>query len=524
MEREMPQDRSRASLQLLYNVSRELAISLDLRTVLGRVLFLCIDNVGAERGTLIVLNDQQVPEEAAIVYNHELLTYTFQQLQAIVEKGLAGWALHNRKAVLLPDTSQDERWLHRPDDDVARSGPKSAICIPLLTRERVVGILTIVHPRPGFLTREHLALLQAIADQASIFVNNARLYNSLQGVTRRYRELFENNIEPILITGWDGHIIEANREALHFSNLDLAQLSRRTIFELHEPKWDLLGRDCENLRDGAPISYESQLKTADGKQIPIEVFVTEVNLDGVVCLQWILRDLSERKELDALREDLAAMIYHDLRSPLSNIISSLDMLGAILPVEGNPSLKSIFGIANRSTERMQRLISSLLDINRLESGQPITNQKLVEVKVLVDSAIAAVQPLLEGKQQSLHISVADACPLIWADEDMVRRVLINVIENGIKFSPTRGELSVSVEPVEDWVRFSVQDSGPGIPLEARERIFEKFVRLQTERFAKGLGLGLAFCRLAVEAHGGRIWVDSRPGQGSCFRFTLPIAR
>src|SRR5512135_1832945 len=164
MEREMPQDRSRASLRLLYNVSRELALSLDLRTVLGRVLFLCIDNVGAERGTLIVLNDQQAPEEAAIVYNHELLTYTFQQLQAIVEKGLAGWVLQNRASVLIPDTSQDARWLHRPDDDVVRSGPKSAICIPLLTRERVAGILTIVHPRPGFLTEDHLALLQSIAD------------------------------------------------------------------------------------------------------------------------------------------------------------------------------------------------------------------------------------------------------------------------------------------------------------------------------------------------------------------------
>ena len=185
----MPQDRTRASLKLLYNVSRELSTSLDLRTVLGRVLFLCIDNVGAERGTLIVLNDQQVPEEAAIVYNHELLTYTFQQLQAIVEKGLAGWVLRNQKSVLIPDTSKDARWLHRPDDDVVRSGSKSAICIAMQARDRVVGILTIVHPEPGFLTEDHLALLQAIADQASIFVNNARLYNSLQGVTRRYREL-----------------------------------------------------------------------------------------------------------------------------------------------------------------------------------------------------------------------------------------------------------------------------------------------------------------------------------------------
>ena len=387
----------------------------------------------------------------------------------------------------------------------------------------MVGILTIVHPQPGFLTEDHLALLQAIADQASIFVNNARLFNSLQGITRRYRELFEDNIEPILITDWDGHVIEVNREAIHFTGYEMPKITKCSIFELHESRWDLLGSHCDNLLGGSTITYESQLNAFNGKLIPIEVFVSKVDLEDADFLQWVLRDLSARKELDALREDLTAMIYHDLRSPLSNIISSLDMLGAILPVDGNPSLKSIFNIANRSTDRMQRLISSLLDINRLESGQAITNQKVVEVKGLVDNALAAVQPLLEGKQQAMEVKIAEACPPIWADEDMARRILINIIENGIKFTPTHGNLSVVVEPSEGWVRFSVQDSGPGIPVEAREKIFEKFVRLQTERFAKGLGLGLAFCRLAVEAHGGRIWVDSQPGQGSCFNFTLPAA-
>ncbi|HVP22209.1 MAG TPA: ATP-binding protein [Anaerolineaceae bacterium] len=520
----MPQDRTRASLKLLYNISRELSTSLDLRTVLGRILFLSIDNVGAERGTLIVLDEQQRPQEAAIVYNHELLTYTFQQLQAIVEKGLAGWVLRNQKAALIPDTSKDSRWLHRPDDDVARSGAKSAICIPLIARDHVVGILTIVHPEPGFLTEDHLALLQAIADQAGIFVFNARLYDSLQGATRRYRDLFEDSIDPILITDWSGQIIEANHEAVHFTGYEMQDINRCSIFQLHEARMDLLGPACENLADGSKVTYESNLKLRDGKVISIEVNVSKVDLNDVDSLQWILRDLSARKELDSLREDLTAMIYHDLRSPLSNIISSLDMLGAILPIDGNPSLKSIFNIANRSTERMQRLISSLLDINRLEAGQPITNQKSVDVKNLVDNAVGAVQPLLDGKQQVLEVRLSGPYPPILADEDMARRVLINIIENGIKFTPARGKLYVEVEPGESWVQFCVEDTGPGIPMEAREKIFNKFVRLQTDKSTKGLGLGLAFCRLAVEAHGGRIWVEGLSGRGSRFCFTLPTVK
>lgn len=520
----MPQDRTRASLKLLYNVSRELSSSLDLRTVLGRILFLSIDNVGAERGTIIVLDEQQRPQEAAIVYNHELLAYTFQQLQAIVEKGLAGWVLRNQKAALIPDTSLDPRWLHRPDDDVARTGTKSAICIPLMAREHVVGILTLVHPEAGFLTEDHMSLLQVIADQAGAYVYNARLYASLQTATRRYRELFEDSIDPILITDCSGRIIEANREAVQFTEYDFQQITQCSIFQLHDPRMDLLGPKCENLLGGAKITYESTLKPLSGKLIAIEVNVSKVELDEVDSLQWILRDLSARKELDSLREDLTAMIYHDLRSPLSNIISSLDMLGAILPIDGSPSLKSIFNIANRSTERMQRLISSLLDINRLEAGQPITNQKAVEVKNLVDTAVGAVQPLLDGKQQTMEVKMSGPCPSIWADEDMARRVLINIIENGIKFTPARGKLFVEVQPGESWVQFTVEDTGPGIPMEARDKIFDKFVRLQMDRSTKGLGLGLAFCRLAVQAHGGRIWIEGSSGRGSRFCFTLPTTK
>jgi PAS domain S-box-containing protein len=473
----MPQDRARASLELLYTVSRELSTSLDLRTVLSRVLFFAVDNVGAERGTLIVVDDQQRPQTAAIVYNHELLEYTFKQLQAIVEKGLAGWVLRNRQSTLVPDTSKDERWLHRPDDDLNATGAKSAICIPLMARDMVVGILTIVHPEPGFLTEDDLALLQTIAEQAGVFVNNARLYASLQAATRRYRELFERSIDPILITDWAGKVIEANREAYYFTEYGVDALITSSIFTLHEPHWDLLGKDCENLRGGATVTYESHLNAFSGKSIPIEVNVSRVDLNEVGSLQWIVRDISARKDLDSLREDLTAMIYHDLRSPLSNIISSLDMLGSILPIDGSPSLKSIFNIANRSTDRMQRLISSLLDINRLEEGQSITNQKAVDVKALVDSSVAAIQPLLDGKQLTLEMRLCNSCPAIWADEDMARRILINILENGIKFTPARGKLSIEVEREEDWVQFSVQDTGPGIPMEARDKIFEKFIRL-----------------------------------------------
>ena len=169
-----------ASLELLYDVSREIAAALDLRTVLHRVLFLSMKNVRAISGSIIVLDGNQQPVESAIITGSQLHEQTTQQLRITYERGLAGWVIRNQKAVLVPDTSQDERWLRRPDDDAERTGPKSAVSAPILARDHLVGVMTLVHPTPGFFTQDHLALVRAITDQAGVAVLNARLYAESQ--------------------------------------------------------------------------------------------------------------------------------------------------------------------------------------------------------------------------------------------------------------------------------------------------------------------------------------------------------
>ncbi len=520
----MTNDATRASLELLYNISRELATTLDLHTVLSRVLFLSIHNVGAERGTLIVLDEREQPIDAAIVYRDQLLTHTTERLMGTLDQGLAGWVMRHRQAALVPDTSKDERWLRRADNSIEQSGSKSSICLPLESRDELVGVLTIVHPAPGFFNEDHLALLQAIADQASIAIYNARLYDSLQSATRRYHELFDDSIDPILITNWEGQVLEANRQAEQVTGYSRAELYGMLASNLIELRADLLGDQYQNLREDKLVAYESALSKKNQEALPVEVHVRSVQIGAETSLQWTLRDISERKALDSLQEDLMAMIYHDLRSPLANIVSSLDMLSSLIPLDESPSLKSIFSIANRSTERLQRLISSLLDINRLESGQPITNRSQMDVRELARESLEAVGPVVEGKQQKVEILVPENFPLLWVDSDMIRRVLINLVENATKFTPVNGKITIGGEEQGDWALLWVEDSGPGIPVEAQEQIFNKFIRLQTERYPRGIGLGLAFCRLAVQAHGGNIWVNSQVGAGSRFLFTLPVAR
>src|SRR5512138_1888278 len=164
---------ARALLELLYHVSRDVATALDLRTVLQRVLYESIQNVGGERCSIVVLDDAGKAVDATIVYRSEVHEHTTQQLRETTERGLAGWVIRNRKGVLVLDTTKDERWLMRPDDAMDRSGVKSAICVPLVAREKLVGVLTLVHPKPNTFTGEQLDLMQAIADQAGIAVLNA---------------------------------------------------------------------------------------------------------------------------------------------------------------------------------------------------------------------------------------------------------------------------------------------------------------------------------------------------------------
>jgi signal transduction histidine kinase len=268
-------------------------------------------------------------------------------------------------------------------------------------------------------------------------------------------------------------------------------------------------------------TYEAHINPKNARTIPVLVHKRSIEVDGGMNNQWLIRDISERKKLDSLREDLISMIYHDLRSPLSNIVSSLDVFNAMLPEEGDPAFRSLLNIALRSTERIQRLTNSLLDMSRLESGQPVVNRVSSSPIRLAVDAVDAVSPVAETKNQTIRLELPADAPTLMIDADMIRRVLINLLENAVKYTPPDGEINLGAEFDQQETKIWNQDTGPGISAEQKEHIFDKFTRLNPEDDQKGFGLGLAYCRLAVEGHGGRIWIDSEPGEGARFNFTLP---
>jgi signal transduction histidine kinase len=224
------------------------------------------------------------------------------------------------------------------------------------------------------------------------------------------------------------------------------------------------------------------------------------------------------QELEQQRDDMRNMIVHDLRTPLTALMIGVEMM------ENDRGLSEmqheVMAIAAGGGRTLLGMINDLLDVEKMESGSAQLQYEDVNAASLVAEAVAQVASLAEESRTTVVIDVAADLPVFSGDPKKLCRTLVNLIGNAIKFT---GAGAVTVSAYQDdpgTIRFSVLDTGPGIPAESFGRIFEKFGQLDSRRV--GTGLGLAFCKLAVEAHGGRITVDSTPGQGSTFSFTIPV--
>ncbi|MHB8636925.1 MAG: hybrid sensor histidine kinase/response regulator [Fimbriimonadaceae bacterium] len=231
------------------------------------------------------------------------------------------------------------------------------------------------------------------------------------------------------------------------------------------------------------------------------------------------------QELEKLRDDLTHLIVHDLRTALTSVISGMQTLNAI----GDLTLgqREVMGIAVSGGETLLGMINDLLDVETLESDAPRLDYALLSADGLVTAAVAQVEALAAEKKLSLVRAVAPDLSALQGDERKLVRCLVNLLGNAIKFTPAGGTVTVQARLGEDApsVEFTVIDTGDGIPATALERIFEKFGQVDSRKGGRNMstGLGLTFCKLAVEAHGGKIEVESAIGKGSKFRMTIPLA-
>jgi len=679
-----------AHLALLYLIAQELHAHLDLDAVLHRVLMATASTMDTPDGSLYVFDELGNITHRLVIKGWQVQDKNDTHADIVVEKGLTGWVIRHQHGAIVTNTAEDERWYSLADEP-----PRSAIAVPLQTRSGVIGVLTLVHNRPGYFTESHLAMLTVIADQAATAVVNARLYQAeqrrrqlaatlaevsqtisatldmdrlfdvileqlarvipydsssvllqqggklqvvatrgfddpasllqlsfeergesllyrvmrerqaividdvqqapgwhataythhvrgwigaplmtqeevfgllavdsrqpraytqedaqvvtafahqaaialanarlverLQAAEARYARLFEDSTDMILIFDPEGRILDANRKACEMLHRDKASLIGLGVEALEPGLRARFDEAIPGWQTGHEIVFEVDLPVTPGHLVPIEFRTKRTEYGGTDSIQWSGRDVSARRELEQLRQDLTNMLIHDLRGPMGNVMGAVETI-AMVTEESDPDspVAQLVEVALRSGRQMRDLVDSMLDVSRLEQGKVPLDRRPVPLDELLRSVQDQVSPVAEARQIELSFSTkADAEetgePLrLWIDQSMVRRVLVNLIDNAIKYSPRQGQVRVTVQRRGASLVFSVADQGPGIPPEHQWRIFDKFARVHYAGAPSGVGLGLAFCRLAVEAHGGRIWVESAPGRGSTFSFTLPL--
>jgi signal transduction histidine kinase len=232
----------------------------------------------------------------------------------------------------------------------------------------------------------------------------------------------------------------------------------------------------------------------------------------------VLRDVTEQRAVERLRDDLTHTMVHDLRNPLSGISTSL----ALFDFDALDSTqRELLTIAAQSADRMLGLVNAILDVSRLESGQMPLERAAVDADLLAAEAVRLQTALAAERRLQLQNAVPAGLPAVNVDPTLIGRVLQNLIGNAIKFTPAGGRVTLNARRAGSRLEMSVSDTGPGIAPELLGKLFQKFVTGHEKE--RGSGLGLAFCRLAVEAHGGRLSVESAPERGTTFRFTLPLA-
>jgi signal transduction histidine kinase len=231
------------------------------------------------------------------------------------------------------------------------------------------------------------------------------------------------------------------------------------------------------------------------------------------------------KELDRLKDDFISTVTHELRTPLTSIRAFSEILydnPDIDPAERHRFL----GLIIKESERLTRLINQVLDLAKLESGMAEWSTAEVDLREIVSDAVGATGQIFKAHQVRLEAQMPQWVPLVAADRDRVMQVLLNLLSNAVKFSPQgTGRVDVRLEVEGERVRVDVRDNGVGIDVENQAAIFERFRQVgdALTRKPSGTGLGLAICREIVSRLGGRLWVESEPGRGSMFSFTLPLA-
>jgi len=520
---------SRARVAFLAEASEVVGSSLDYETALVRVAELAVPTIADLCAVDIVADDGDVERLAVVHADPEkvALAHELASRPAPSRGGLTGVSAVVRTGAprLIPELTDEllAGGLEGADPELlelARAlGLVAVMMLPLIARGRTLGAITFAFAESGRrYTDADLELGTELARRAAVAVDNARLFREAEERGQAARVLAAVGDGVFLVDGNDV-VRYWNHAAELLTGLDAAETVGRRVADAI-PGWAEIESRVPRATGGAPAVAQTLPLALGDREVWLSISGVGFE-DGTV---YAFRDLTEERALEQMRSEFVSTVSHELRTPLAAIYGAAMTLQRPDMALGEVQRESLLGVISAEADRLARTVNDILWAARIDTDQVRIALESCNAALLTETVVQAQRAHLPANVEVV-LRISDGLPPVAADPDKVRQVLVNLVENAVKYSPDGGKVEVALEAHGATVEFSIADEGLGIPAAEQRRIFEKFYRLdpQMTRGVGGTGLGLYICRELVRRMAGRIWVESEPGRGSIFHVELPVA-
>jgi PAS domain S-box-containing protein len=506
--------RSRALAQQLARTSNLLAPELDPAAVLEEVVRRAPELLSADAAVLRLLEGDELVVRAAGGGGSDALD---SRLPSTAR--LAGDAVQSRAPVSVTDTREDTRLLQA--DPVLAGGYAGYLAVPLIGPEgTVLGVLSVYSREPRSWSGDEIEALKAFAVNASAALSGAELYQSVALEKERNDAILSNIADGIVAVDRDGNVVLWNRAAAEITGVPAEEALGRSPA-------DVLQRELESETESP--TRERLVSIRRGTE-EIWLSLTEAVMrdpSGAVAGRiFAFRDISSERVVEQMKSEFVANVSRELRSPLTSIYGFAETLLRDDVLFGEEERGTFLGYIASEAGRLTTIVDRLLSVARLDSGDLQVQLRMTDVGSLVREVVRSAQqtPGVDGHEFVLDLPSE---PLeVEADQEKLRQIVADLVENAVKYSPDGGTVTVSARRTDDGIEVSVDDEGIGVPESERTTIFSKFYRADTSGrvlASGGTGLGLFIAKELVEAMRGRIWVRPREERGSSFVFVLPAA-
>lgn len=498
----------------------QLVTTFDLEHVLSEILRIMIDVFEAKKGSIILIDRDGSPYRRFILQRHLPPETSRITVGQVMQNGLAGWCVREKRGAAVADVSQDERWLIFVDEE--HVDVHSAMCVPLLFENEVQGVMTLVSNVTGHFTDNHLELATAIAGQASIVVHNAYLFDEVQTHRRQLDTIFQSMGEPLFLLNRHLEFQLVNPEAALLLNASANALIGKRIDTLSDK---LIWKELATKLTEADFSSGHQVFelydniTERDFRVTVAVVDSDAELFGYII---IFIDVTSMKDFSRLKSHMLRMARHDLKNPLNIALGYTNMiqidLTQDLPVNAD-WIDEIF----RSLERLNGLIDELLDEERAERESKFRSGMINPYSLLQD-VVVAMEDQLTWKHQRLVQNIATDLPPFEGDHAQLRQAMINYLSNASKYTPENGLITITAYTAEERFLFTIEDTGIGIPVHLQHDIFRRGYRADRDAISDitGSGVGLSLVAEICRRHKGSVWFTSQEGIGSIFGFSIPL--